>query len=171
MRTLRLGWLLLAGLMSPVWLVAQDCRHGPLAEQIPITFHIAFREPFQVVSPAVESALKELWYRMDSTDAGTVETDSGRVRRAFWRTRPFERWPERFDRESMRGARHPGLVASGSATERGDSVAIEFLVTAVCTSVTAAGDTLGEPVRELRTQAGLDIVRRIIEEVNRQRRH
>jgi hypothetical protein len=124
-----------------------------------------------LVSVAIESALKELWYRIDSADVATVETDSGQTRRGFWRTKVFERWPERFERASMGGARHPGLVASVTATEGGDSVRIQFIVTAVCVSVTTAGDTLDEPVRELRTQAGLDIVRRIIEEVNRQRRH
>lgn len=163
--------LVLVPALAPLSLAAQDCPHGRAETQVPISFHMAFPEPFRVVSPAIESALKELWYRIDSADVGTVETDSGAIRRAFWRTRPFERWPERFARESMRGARHPGLVAAVTASERSDSVAIQFLVTAVCTSVTAAGDTLSEPVRELRTQTGLDIVRRIIAEVNRQRRH
>lgn len=161
----------LAGVLAPAAIHAQDCPHGPLVEQMPISFNQSSSEPFRIVSAAVESALKELWYRIDSTDVGTVETDSGRTRRAFWRTRVFERWPERFERASMRGTRHPGLVASVTATERGDSVRIAFTVTAVCTSVTSTGDTLRQPVQDLRTQAGLDIVRRIIEAVNRQRRH
>jgi hypothetical protein len=165
------GYYIVPMLVAVRTLQAQECRHGRITTQVPITFRQTSREPFRLVSQAVDGALKELWYRLDSVDVGTVQTDSGSVRRGYWQTKVFQRWPARFERASMRGATHPGLVATVTALDRGDSVRIEFVVNAVCVTVTSSGDTLSQPVQDLRTQAGLDIVRQIIGEVNRQRRH
>jgi hypothetical protein len=146
---------------------AQDCPHGTPARQIPITFHASYRQPFRAVATAARAGLEGLWFRIDSSDVATAESAGVSFRRGYWRTRVYTRWPESFDRRSMQDEDHPGLVATLTARERGDSVAIVLTVVARCATVTGAGDTLRGPVEQLRTRTGIEVIGRIGTELRR----